>query len=426
MDHRRGRDSGRERCGPRLRPVPAGPDLAALVTLRTATPHAAAATDRLRHLLPIGRPLVVVVVVLVTLLTNAAPAGADPARPTDYRSRILSVRPALPAGVDLGVVGGDAFLELRVTGDHTVVVPDYTSGDDTEPRPYLRFGPDGTVELNERSAAAVANESRYGTSTATSDIGTEPRWKVVSHDGRHVWHDHRIHWMLPRPPTAIDADRRVDLGGQNGTWTVDLTVDGKPVSVRGELLLLPPPSPFPWLAVVVALGGAVLGLAAAGGQGGGQPAYRAIAGLLVVAGGLGTVIGWAQWPARRRRQPAHGDRPGGGCPRRTGRGGGAGCPDPAGRPGRSRRGPRRVGGAAPRSPPAGRPAHHAPLRRGPGRHRRRPGPGAGHVRRFGVASPGRPPLGVRGTGSSAVQAEATSGSALMRSCQCEASAIAVA
>lgn len=243
----------------------------------------------------LGRSLLALAVLIGVLLATTTPAGADPARPTDYRSRILSIRPTLPDGVDLRVIGGDAFLDLQVSGDHTVVVPDYTSGTGTVPRPYLRFRPDGTVERNDHSAAAAANETRYGTSRG-GEIGDEPAWTVVSRDGRYVWHDHRIHWMLPRAPTAVDDDGRVDLGGSDGTWTVQLVVDDRMAVVRGELLLLDAPSPVPWLVLAVVLVAAMVTLSLAAVRAG-VPPHRAIAGTLAVAGALATAAGWAQWQA---------------------------------------------------------------------------------------------------------------------------------
>ena len=87
-----------------------------------------------------------------------------------------------------------------------MVVPDYAAGEGTDARPYLRFGPDGTVEVNERSVAAAANESRYGTDRR-ADRGRRraPLADAWPRDGRYVWHDHRIHWMLAGRPTAVGA-----------------------------------------------------------------------------------------------------------------------------------------------------------------------------------------------------------------------------
>ncbi len=244
-----------------------------------------------------SRLLVAVAVAVATWALAATPAGADPAVPTDFRSRVLRVEPALPDGVELRVVGGDAFLELEVAAGHTVLVPDYASGEGTEDRPYLRFEADGTVSRNERSAAAAANEDRYGSGASPGTTGAEPRWEVVSRDGSYVWHDHRIHWMLPRTPTAVDARGRVDLGGPSGTWAVDLTVDGEPTTVRGELLLLASPDPLPWFALVAGLAGAVVAGAVVAERAGRRTPHRAVGALLGAAGVAATVAGWAQWRA---------------------------------------------------------------------------------------------------------------------------------
>lgn len=242
----------------------------------------------------IGRSVVAVVIAGTALMAPATPAAADPAEPTNYRSQVLEVEPQLPGGVTLRVLGGDGFLELTVRPGHTALVPDYESGPNTARRPYLRFGPDGLVERNERSAAAVANESRFG-SSANADIGPEPRWVEVADDGRYVWHDHRIHWMLPRPPEAVDAAGRVDLGGPNGTWSVDLDVDGVATTVRGELLLLDPPSPLPYYALAALVAAALLAALVLRDRRARQLPYRLLAITTSVVSAGAVLVGYVQW-----------------------------------------------------------------------------------------------------------------------------------
>ncbi|CAN5698899.1 hypothetical protein BH10ACT1_BH10ACT1_23780 [soil metagenome] len=234
-------------------------------------------------------------VVLASLLGTAKPAAADPAKPTDYRSEILSVHPTLPKGVTVSVVGGDAFLELQVDRGHRVVVQDYQQAEGTTPPAYLRVRADGTVEVNDRSIAASINESRYGSNSSSARPDEAPRWKVVGRDGRYTWHDHRIHWMSPRAPTAVAPDHRVDMGGTGGTWTVDLRVDGTPVTVRGQLLLLPSPSPVPWLAAVILSGGLVLALAARAVRSRSVPPHGGYAVALAAVAALATLVGTVQW-----------------------------------------------------------------------------------------------------------------------------------
>ncbi|QXC59811.1 hypothetical protein KSP35_15680 [Aquihabitans sp. G128] len=85
------------------------------------------------------------------------------------------------------------------------------------------------------------------------------------------------------------------MGGAGGTWTVDVTADGTPVTVRGELLLYPSPSPLPWLAIVAVAAAVVLGVAVAAVRRGAAPPHRAIAFGLAGLGGLATVVGTVQW-----------------------------------------------------------------------------------------------------------------------------------
>lgn len=240
------------------------------------------------------RGLAALAAVLAGITVVPTPASADPAVPTDYRSRVLAAEPPLPEGVSVTVIGGDGYLRLTVAPGHTALVPDYESGPDVARRPYLRFGPDGLVERNERSAAAVANESRYG-SGANPDIGPEPRWVEVATDGQYVWHDHRIHWMLPRRPQAVDAAGRVDLGGPDGTWSVDLDVDGAATTVRGELILLESPSPLPYYALAALVAAALVAAMVLRGRGGRRLPYRtlAVTSSVVAAGAL--LVGYVQW-----------------------------------------------------------------------------------------------------------------------------------
>lgn len=263
-----------------------------------------------------------IVVGLAALIILAPPAAADPPEPTNYRSQVTGAEPALPEGVTVQVVGGDGFLELSVPRGTVVVVPDYGQEADADAVPYLRFDADGTVRRNDRSTARFANEDRYGRSDQVPDPEADPRWTVVARDGTYAWHDHRIHWMSPRPPQVVGEDGLVDLGGPGGGWEVPLLVDGEAVTVQGRLDLLDAPSPLPWTLLAVAVGAgawalghrrpralllaaAALGVAAAGVSAArwqGAPAGSG-ATLLAVAIALCAVIGAALvlvGPARAR------------------------------------------------------------------------------------------------------------------------------
>lgn len=178
--------------------------------------------------------------VALVLLVWAAPASADPAGPTDYRSEILLVDPPAP-GVELAILGGDSFVELAARPGVEVLVLGY------EGEPYLRFGPDGTVVQNERSPARWLNDDRFGETAipAEADPGAEPRWVEVADDGRFAWHDHRAHWMNPdRPIGAEPGDTILEA-------VIPISVDGSPTEVHVRSALLPDPAVWPMLAGAV-------------------------------------------------------------------------------------------------------------------------------------------------------------------------------
>lgn len=221
------------------------------------------------------------------------PASADAPRPTDYRSTVVAVSPSLPPGAHVRIIGGDSLIELSLPRGHTAVVADYPTSRGTSSVPYLRFDADGTVRRNARAVATTANEARYGSSDRVPDPDAAPRWETVATDGRYAWHDHRIHWMSPTAPRAVDRDGRVDLGGDDGTWSVPLTIDGRPTTVTGELVLVDPPSPLPWVVLACAAAAATFGACARWGLRAGS-AVGATTGALAVIAAVAT---WRAVPA---------------------------------------------------------------------------------------------------------------------------------
>lgn len=193
----------------------------------------------------------------VLLTLAAAPAWADPAKPSNYVSELVTA----PAGVVAEVQGGDSFLVVEAPAGTTVMVPGYSSdgsdfADWEELEEYLRVLPDGTVQLNRRSAAYYQNAARYGASPEGA-VGPDvpPDWETVADDGRVAWHDHRIHWMSPTPPDRVDTG-----GGRQDVqdYAVPIVVDGGLEVAEGDLDWVPDPSPLPVL--LVALVGLVGGL----------------------------------------------------------------------------------------------------------------------------------------------------------------------
>lgn len=220
---------------------------------------------------PLRRVLWGVLVAVAAVLIPAAPAAADPPRPTDYRSEVASVDPPTDT-VTAEVVGGDGFLLLEVDEGTVVEVPGYVG------EPYIQFLADGTVQENQESAATYLNQGRTRTDPDREyDAEAEPRWKTVATDGRWAWHDHRIHHMGGTTPEAA----RTPQGLQ---WEVPILVDGEEVTIAGAYRLLPAPSPWPWIALAVA----VLVVALVVGSRWVSPVT--VAGAVVLLAGIGGVV----------------------------------------------------------------------------------------------------------------------------------------
>jgi hypothetical protein len=182
-----------------------------------------------------------VLVTTVALLLIAGPAAADPAGPTHFRSSITDIVAADDdmSDVEVEVLGGDAFLVVRAARGTEVQIPGY------EGEPYARIEADGTVEVNTRSPARWLNDERFGLPDAElpaqADADAPPQWEPVGTDGEYAWHDHRIHWMSPTLPPSVDTGQ--DEVQQVTAWTVPLVIDGRDVTIEGELDWLPGPSP---------------------------------------------------------------------------------------------------------------------------------------------------------------------------------------
>lgn len=180
-------------------------------------------------------------------------AAADPAGPTNYDSRVTSIDPAVD-GLEVEVLGGDAYVQVTVPSGSTATVAGYDPGG-TEL--YLRFLPDGTVERNEASPTRWLNDERYGAEVPPeASAEAPPRWEPVASGGTYAWHDHRVHWMSPGLPGELDPG--ADEPQRVQDWTLQLTVDDQPVEVTGELDYLPSPSPvLPALVLLLVLGAGV-------------------------------------------------------------------------------------------------------------------------------------------------------------------------
>jgi hypothetical protein len=227
-----------------------------------------------------ARALATLVAVVVTMLGfGGGTAFADPPRPTDYRSEIVSITPDVP-GMTARIIGGDAFLELDAPGLDVVV-----SGYQGEP--YLHFAVDGTVSENQRSPARWLNTDRYSQTDVPpeADADAPPEWKVVGEGGRFAWHDHRTHWMVETPPLGLGP------GDQILDAVIPIVVDGQDVTIAVRSVWMAPPSRVPWVAAALLAAAVGAAVAALGGR---HPRLVAVGALVAAAAAL-VAGGWQTW-----------------------------------------------------------------------------------------------------------------------------------
>jgi hypothetical protein len=190
-------------------------------------------------------PRAAAAIALTALGTFAAPALAHQGNP-NYSSQVRAIEPAV-SGLEAQILGNDDRVELRNGGDAQVIVKGYRD------EPYLRFNPDGTVEVNRRSPATYLNEDRFAQVDVppTARPGARPRWEQVAENGRYDWHDHRIHWMSKTAPEQVreDESRRAKIFD----WKLPIVADGRPATISGSLTWLGKDSGGIPIAAVIAL-----------------------------------------------------------------------------------------------------------------------------------------------------------------------------
>jgi hypothetical protein len=160
----------------------------------------------------------------------------------EYRSFIRAVTPHVP-GLELQVLEfADRLLLTNHTGK-TVTIYGY------EGEPYARAQADGAVEVNTTSPAYYLNQNFYGAVNvpASATAQATPHWTLLDRTGQFEWHDHRIHWMSPVPPTEVkDKSKRTKIFD----WQVPIQIGTQKGSVNGELFWVPDNSKTPTLAIV--------------------------------------------------------------------------------------------------------------------------------------------------------------------------------
>jgi hypothetical protein len=189
---------------------------------------------------------------VVTSATSASAHGLGGLKPTDYRTTLGGISPAVP-GLKLTVVDLGTRLELTNHTAHDVTVLGYDG------EPYLRVGPRGVYE-NTRSPATYFNRSLTLSGSAPpkqADSSALPVWEKIGDGPTASWHDHRAHFMGTSDPPVVARDRShrhvIDR------FQIGMRTAGTALTAQGTIVWVPPPSPWPW--VVVAIVFAVLILA---------------------------------------------------------------------------------------------------------------------------------------------------------------------
>ena len=239
-----------------------------------------------------ARVLRTLALAFAVILITAAPAAADSAGPSDFRSEVTGIVPDVD-GVTAEIRGGDSFLEVTVDEGHTVIIQGYQG------EPYLRFQPDGTVERNRLSTATYLNNSRKGKTAIPASVtaagpDAEPQWETIGDGGTYAWHDHRVHWMDDSSPSVARGET---VPGAYDPWKVPIVVDGAPAEVQGILVYENSVSALPYMGLAVIVAG-LLGF------------YGRKAGLRLAAALLAVVSLAAIWVG----QADYASTPGGGNP----------------------------------------------------------------------------------------------------------------
>ena len=194
--------------------------------------------------------------VVALLLVTAAPAGAHGLgglTPTNYETQLQRVTPTIP-GLHVQTVDLGTRVELTNRTAHDVVVLGYDG------EPYLRVGPRGVFE-NVRSPATYLNRSTTitGAPPERADATATPVWKQTSSGDTARWHDHRAHFMGKDDPPEVarhPGQRRVV-----DNFEIPMRTNGQSVVAHGQIIYVPPPSPWPSVIVAVVLAVIVFALA---------------------------------------------------------------------------------------------------------------------------------------------------------------------
>ena len=210
---------------------------------------------------------------IAVVVVAAQPAAAHDVpgiKPSNFETTVDSTTPRVP-GLAVRPIDLGNELELRNDTGVDVVVLGYQG------EPYLRVGPRGVFE-NRRSPATYLNRTRDGKThvPGIADPTAAPEWNRLASGTVARWHDHRAHWMGTEDPPEVA--RAPDQRHVVDQWSLQLQRGTQAVTVSGDLLWVPGPSPWGWVLGALALGLAVVALS------------RTRVWRWVLAGALGVVI----------------------------------------------------------------------------------------------------------------------------------------
>jgi hypothetical protein len=189
---------------------------------------------------------------LLVLVAWMPPAATAHQGDPNFRSEILGIEPAsLGDGIQMSVKNFDDSIELINRSGRTVMVMGYDG------EPYLRFDPDGLVEVNVNSPSHYLNEERYADVAlpAQADSAADPDWQEVDTTGVYLWHDHRSHYMAAGAPVQV-TDPTVET--RIFDYAIPMAIDGEPARAKGSLTWVGTNSGFPlapFIALVVIVAG---------------------------------------------------------------------------------------------------------------------------------------------------------------------------
>jgi len=201
------------------------------------------------------RAIGVVVGALAAIVVSAQPAaahGVGGVQPSNFETTVDGTTPHV-RGLTVRAVDLGNELELRNDRGPEVVVLGYQA------EPYLRIGPRGVFE-NRRSPATYLNRTRDGKTPvpADADPAAAPEWNKIGSDSVARWHDHRAHWMGTEDPPEVA--RAPDQRHLIDHWSFRLQRGSQDITVTGDLLWVPGPSPWGWVLGALAVAAVVVGL----------------------------------------------------------------------------------------------------------------------------------------------------------------------